>query len=167
MAKELMEIGGFITSGAEIVNHDNSLSGNGTVDSPLGLNSGYQYNETVLCSGSTPVSSLSFSESRTNFERLKVLMTTEPNVTSKYMQWFEFDNSVNQWNIILGAGDSNAWFNEILLRADNNGISALNRKAMNFASFTNSSTVTSIPVSITVKPEVLKAVIGVNRIANS
>lgn len=38
MAKELMEIGGFITSGAEIVNHDNSLSGNGTVDSPLGLN---------------------------------------------------------------------------------------------------------------------------------
>lgn len=38
MAKELMEIGGFITEGAEIVNHDNSLSGNGTVDSPLGLN---------------------------------------------------------------------------------------------------------------------------------
>ena len=37
MAKELMEIGGFITSGAEIVNHDASLSGNGTVDSPLGL----------------------------------------------------------------------------------------------------------------------------------
>lgn len=38
MAKELMEIGGFITEGAEIVNHDASLSGNGTVDSPLGLN---------------------------------------------------------------------------------------------------------------------------------
>jgi hypothetical protein len=38
MAKELMEIGGFIAEGAEIVNHDNSLSGNGTVDSPLGLN---------------------------------------------------------------------------------------------------------------------------------
>ena len=37
MAKELMEIGGFITEGAEIVNHDNSLSGNGTVDSPLGV----------------------------------------------------------------------------------------------------------------------------------
>lgn len=35
MAKELMEIGGFITSGAEIVNHDASLSGNGTVDSQL------------------------------------------------------------------------------------------------------------------------------------
>ena len=32
-----MEIGGFITEGAEIVNHDNSLSGNGTVNSPLGV----------------------------------------------------------------------------------------------------------------------------------
>ena len=32
-----MEIGGFITEGAEIVNHDNTLSGNGTVDSPLGV----------------------------------------------------------------------------------------------------------------------------------
>ena len=37
MAKELMEIGGFITEGAEIVNHDNTLSGNGTVDSPLSV----------------------------------------------------------------------------------------------------------------------------------
>lgn len=46
MAKELMEIGGFITEGAEIVNHDNTLSGNGTVDSPLGVVPGY--NETVL-----------------------------------------------------------------------------------------------------------------------
>ena len=51
MAKELMEIGGFITSGAEIVNHDNSLSGNGTVDSPLGVVPGY--NETVLWDGTT------------------------------------------------------------------------------------------------------------------
>ena len=44
-----MEIGGFITEGAEIVNHDNTLSGNGTVDSPLGVVNGY--NETVLYSG--------------------------------------------------------------------------------------------------------------------
>ena len=36
-----MEIGGFITEGAEIVNHDASLSGNGTVDSPLGVVPGY------------------------------------------------------------------------------------------------------------------------------
>ena len=36
-----MEIGGFITEGAEIVNHDNTLSGNGTVASPLGVANDY------------------------------------------------------------------------------------------------------------------------------
>lgn len=41
MAKELMEIGGFITEGAEIVNHDASLSGHGSIDSPLGISSDF------------------------------------------------------------------------------------------------------------------------------
>ena len=78
MAKELMEIGGFITSGAEIVNHDNSLSGNGTVESPLGVVPGY--NETVLWSAnlSTLVTdrasgtNFNLSETTMNFEKLGV-----------------------------------------------------------------------------------------------
>lgn len=70
MAKELMEIGGFITEGAEIVNHDASLSGNGTVDSPLGLN------ETVLWSGSIGTNSTAtLSEPYTNFERIRIAGT--------------------------------------------------------------------------------------------
>ena len=67
MAKELMEIGGFITEGAEIVNHDNTLSGNGTVDSPLGVVPGY--NETVLFSGAAS-SAVNLSESYTGFDRV-------------------------------------------------------------------------------------------------
>lgn len=55
MAKELMEIGGFITEGAEIVNHDNTLSGNGTVDSPLGI-SGVIYSG-VGSTGNTVITS--------------------------------------------------------------------------------------------------------------
>ena len=77
MAKELMEIGGFITSGVEIVNHDNTLSGNGTVDSPLGVVPGY--NETVLYNypSSEDIYNasrklISFSESCRNFERIRV-----------------------------------------------------------------------------------------------
>lgn len=75
MAKELMEIGGFITEGAEIVNHDNTLSGNGTVDSPLGVVPGY--NETVLWSG-TPVtnSTGTLSEPVWNFERFKMYINS-------------------------------------------------------------------------------------------
>ena len=70
MAKELMEIGGFITEGAEIVNHDNTLSGNGTVESPLGVLPGY--NETVLMEiekASAP-SAFTVSEPMKNFNRI-------------------------------------------------------------------------------------------------
>ena len=55
MGKELIEIGGFITEGAEIVNHDNSLSGNGTVASPLGV-SGVIYSG-VGSTGNTVITS--------------------------------------------------------------------------------------------------------------
>jgi hypothetical protein len=70
MAKELMEIGGFITEGAEIVNHDNSLSGNGTSASPLGVVPGY--NETVLWSGALTVGNTAqMSEPVSAFESYK------------------------------------------------------------------------------------------------
>lgn len=66
-------IGGFIPSGAEIVNHDNTLSGNGTVDSPLGVVRGY--NETVLWEGDAGSSDfpITLSEAATNFERIRIV----------------------------------------------------------------------------------------------
>lgn len=70
MAKELMEIGGFITSGAEIVNHDNSLSGNGTVDSPLSVVPGY--NETVLWENASGANSGVLSENALNFNAVEI-----------------------------------------------------------------------------------------------
>ena len=109
MAKELMEIGGFITSGAEIVNHDNSLSGNGTVDSPLGVVPGY--NETVLWSGSwkpgnttSPTNSaIQISESVNNFQYIKVItegilcQTIEmtPNACQALICYPESDNNTS------------------------------------------------------------------------
>lgn len=75
MAKELMEIGGFITSGAEIVNHDSTLSGNGTVDSPLGVVPGY--NETVLFDAglvSNHTSAATLSEPLSGFDKIEVRM---------------------------------------------------------------------------------------------
>lgn len=76
MAKELMEIGGFITSGAEIVNHDNTLSGNGTVNSPLGLN------ETVLWSGTySGTSAIPFTESYKNFDYVRINFKRSDNLS--------------------------------------------------------------------------------------
>ena len=68
---DLKEIGGFIVSADPFVQHDNSLSGNGTVNSPLGVVPGY--NETVLWSGTftTASSGIPLSEAADNFEKLK------------------------------------------------------------------------------------------------
>ena len=68
---DLKEIGGFIVSADPFVQHDTSMSGNGTVNSPLGVVPGY--NETVLWSGSIGTnSSAALSEPYTNFERIRV-----------------------------------------------------------------------------------------------
>ena len=72
---DLKEIGGFIVSADPYVNHDNSLSGNGTLTSPLGVVQGY--NETVLfLHSAVPMSTTGtvyqMSEPITNFERIKV-----------------------------------------------------------------------------------------------
>jgi len=83
MAKELMEIGGFITSGAEIVNHDNSLSGNGTSASPLGVVPGY--NETLLYSGTSVISTGTLNEDWRNFEYLRVCFAEQASTSAAYM----------------------------------------------------------------------------------
>lgn len=59
-------------AGAEIVNHDNTLSGNGTVDSPLGVVPGY--NETVLWEGnlSSKDVEISLTDSLKNYNSYKV-----------------------------------------------------------------------------------------------
>ena len=100
-----MEIGGFITEGAEIVNHDNTLSGNGTVDSPLGVVPGY--NETVLWSGtySGTVSTANFitlSERPDNFETIEI--TNGPGYYSKY----RYDGKSNTWSFMQTYADSTA-----------------------------------------------------------
>lgn len=59
----------FILAEQQEVSHDSSLSGNGTVNSPLGVVPGY--NETVLWSGdiTTTADKIILSEPFTNFER--------------------------------------------------------------------------------------------------
>ena len=91
MAKELMEIGGFITEGAEIVNHDASLSGNGTVDSPLGVVPGY--NETVLYSGAL-TSAANLSEPMTAFEKIDIYMASDNTDVNN----FHFVNTIDPNN---------------------------------------------------------------------
>lgn len=110
MSKELMEIGGFITSGAEIVNHDNTLSGNGTVDSPLGVVPGY--NETVLWSGNGPTVSTKtqdfvLSESYKNFEKLQIWWGNQPGggLRGTVITNYPVDDTTNAWQGINACSD--------------------------------------------------------------
>ena len=124
MAKELMEIGGFITEGAEIVNHDNTLSGDGTVDSPLGLN------ETVLWENTADklTKDMSWpqtlSESISNFQKVKFLYGGDGGYAP---QWFEFD--VVNTNYTLTQSFVNPTTNNYCFYR--NGIFSLNGTAFN------------------------------------
>lgn len=92
MANEIEAIAtnNYILATQQAVTHDNSLSGNGTVDSPLGLN------ETVLWEGPHTSGNISLSESITNFERIAILFAIEtPNTSGTY-------NTSSKW-IILDA----------------------------------------------------------------
>ena len=61
----------YILATQQEVSHDNTLSGNGTVDSPLGVVPGY--NETVLWDGNGALSSsVNLSENMNNFEFIDV-----------------------------------------------------------------------------------------------
>ena len=64
----------YILATPQEVSHDNTLSGNGTVDSPLGVVPGY--NETVLWEGNAATATLS--ESLDNFEKVDIAYTYWP-----------------------------------------------------------------------------------------
>lgn len=82
----------FILADQQAVNHDNTLTGDGTADSPLGLN------ETVLWSGDkTGTGTITLSEAANNFERMAVYIASEAlNVTAP--QRFESLVEFGEWN---------------------------------------------------------------------
>ena len=66
---DLKEIGGFIVSADPFVQHDNSLSGNGTVNSPLGVSRTTLFENASGTNGNT---NIILSESISNFEYVQI-----------------------------------------------------------------------------------------------
>lgn len=77
--------GNYILATQQEVSHDNTLSGNGTSASPLGLN------ETVLWEGdASPVNgtvSGTYSEPLTNFERIRITWQNNDNGSFKHAEY--------------------------------------------------------------------------------
>ena len=153
MAKELMEIGGFITSGAEIVNHNNTLSGNGTVDSPLGLN------ETVLWSGNA-ASNITLSEPCTNFEKLELTTTNKEIITIKVAEQ-------NYSLIFCPAANTNyGFFSFVNFTLSGTNITTNVGQVLNAGAFNDEAPTMTWDKSSSFKSWCVK-VIGINRIANN
>jgi hypothetical protein len=169
MAKELMEIGGFITEGAEIVNHDNSLSGNGTVDSPLGVVPGY--NETVLWSGTSAGTILSaettLAESMKNFERIRFYFGSDYNQGQVIEQNCPAGSN-NYFNFALAGGGANCWMQYSKWSADGDftKIKMQYCKAINYGSFGGTGTVTLTATTANDLSKVQK-IVGINRLSAS
>ena len=116
---DLKEIGGFIVSADPYVNHDTSLSGNGTLTSPLGVVPGY--NETVLWEGSQLISATNLtgtlSEAPSGFDRIGVYWRQSysnimgflavPTATPVAGQWY-VAIPMSQWGI-GGSNDGNLY----------------------------------------------------------
>jgi hypothetical protein len=84
------------------VSHDNTLSGNGTVDSPLGLN------ETVIYSSTSAVpsgQSFTLSESPTNFDSVKIYCIHNEANTG-WNEIFEYKGDAIRYDIVLNATDN-------------------------------------------------------------
>ena len=152
---DLKEIGGFIVSADPFVQHDNSLSGNGTVNSPLGVVPGY--NETVLYSGQT-TGNIVVNEPFSGFERIKLL------VGRGYDNcvYNEFPGDATQWRC-----QSTIQAETVILNYSNytisGGVSAIKNKDLRWTLNTNN----TINYGGTTFPNSIWKVIGINRIANN
>ena len=131
MAKELMEIGGFITEGAEIVNHDNTLRGNGTVDSPLSVVPGY--NETVLWSG-TKTSAVTLSESMQNFDYLRLYFDLGANDRPKPVMTCRYSPVMT---VSWAQGVANAFQTVAYISANPTAMKIVHTRQVALGSFTN------------------------------
>ena len=116
----------YILATQQEVSHDNTLSGNGTVDSPLGVVPGY--NETVLWEG-TGTTAFTASEPLTNFERIKFYLNSDANAeiscvevpmigrntSAIKLSWTDTWKNDGQWKFLIWHGVLN-----------NTGMSAFN-----------------------------------------
>ena len=127
----------YILTTQQEISHDNTLSGNGTVDSPLGVVPGY--NETVLWEG-TGTTAFTASEPLTNFERIKFYLNSDANAeiscvevpmigrntSAIKLSWTDTWKNDGQWKFLIWHGVLN-----------NTGMSAFNNSSTFYLGVSN------------------------------
>lgn len=146
----------YILATQQEVSHDNTLSGNGTVDSPLGVVPGY--NETVLYSGDG--TNLTLSEDAYNFERLR--FKVDPGQGMKFIE----TTPVGTLTFATFNGFGNAYIKFFRLTYDSTTykFTVAKTKAIG-TTFDNNST--SWAASIDGDTSAIKEIVGINRLSTS
>ena len=147
---DLKEIGGFIVSADPYVNHDNSLSGNGTLTSPLGVVPGY--NETVIFSGNS--STATCSEAPSGFDSIKIYYDRG---SDSFVQEYPGQPTDNIIQLYCGGAFTNGFVSLFNFRysVNNNVISPTDYLKETFGNSTLSIRNASAPS--------IKKVVGINR----
>lgn len=157
MSIQSISQGNYILATQQEVSHDNTLSGNGTSASPLGVVPGY--NETVLYSGAG-ASSFNVSENLSSFETVKMYgYAAEQGASYKHVFEFPGINSLFDFNINDFNAENGAIVN-YYTRYSLNGLSMTVTKALHMWATTGSINSWSGPGS---NPIIIDKVVGVNR----
>ena len=146
-----------ILSTQQEISHDNTLSGNGTVDSPLGVVNGY--NETVLYEGAG-ASSFNVSENLSSFETIKMYgYAAEQGTANKHIFEFPGINSLFDLNINDFNAEGTALVN-YYTRYNLNGLTLAVTTAVHMWATTGSINSWSGPGN---NPILIDKVVGINR----
>lgn len=153
----------YILTTQQEVSHDNSLSGNGTVDSPIGVVPGY--NETVLWSGAFLAqtnNTATITEPITNFETIKIYASRDNNQRAPIASEFQVISSTDAPYCIENTfyNSTGAFYND---RAQINFNNTTVRCVLDVR-LTYSTTGFTINTGA---PLTVSKIIGINRIANN
>lgn len=149
--------GNYILATQQEVSHDNSLSGNGTLTSPLGVVPGY--NETVLWSGDRfwwqDTSNLQLSDSPSNYQVIRIKAKDDWELPPTY---FYYPGDISAFNVVIDGieGGSIVWkTSKFGITGDTIGFLAPYQCSINSAK--------TISVNTTTSFINFKEIVGINR----
>lgn len=148
----------FILADQKEVSHDNTLSGNGTEESPLGLN------ETVLSNGqSSSTSPITLSEAMSNFEYVEIYAVWNYNSTQQMTVYSKISGDSTVFSLCgFGCSDLAADTQDMFMLCSDFSVSGTTITVNKVLRQTNSGSLLSRTDGI-----VITKIVGINRIANN
>lgn len=150
----------FLLADQKEVSHDNTLSGNGTEESPLGLN------ETVLfeVTGTQGVSTCTLSESPFNFQYLEIYVSEQSELDAQCNKIYILSGNIQRIHVHYNSGNNQCQFVAAKGTISGNTLSITDSLGYD-AGFSSGNM--SLTRSNSSQLNCIRKVVGINRIANN